>query len=382
MDDGDGDADADVPHAHFDFDSDNEERDDQLRTNMRRESSLQLSSVIIGFLDAPLGLSAMLHAVITLLTAWRALFPDESPWSIFKTYCEYDDDDDAEDLTQEQFHRTEALGYVFSAYMHLLDARLSRLDADAQCIQQEKDPSGPDHDRAFDSCNPRLTKTLIDAAIASADASTKIWVEKKESEAAIAKARAESAAAEALAKLAAANARAEARPSRAERRKHKKTPVTSSSAENTPVISTESRSHCDIPTEGIAIKKTTTVVVSQQARPQGPMGGSPPTTVNAAKNPLDIATENTPDISTESRRHCDIPTEGIAIKKTSTVVVPQKARPQGPSGGSPSRSRPRTPTPGAPPPPASPLTSRASVPPPPSVAAAANAAVCTAACER
>ena len=336
MDDFDGDADADAPHAHFDFDSDNEERDDQLRTNMRRESSLQLSSVIIGFLDAPLGLSTMLRAVITLLTAWRALFPDESPWSIFKTYCEYDDDDDAEDLTQEQFHRTEALGYVFSAYMHLLDARLSRLDADAQCIQQEKDPSGPDHDRAFDSCNPRLTKTLIDAAIASADASTKIWVEKKEAEAAIAKARAESAAAEALAKLAAANARAEARPSRAERRKHKKTPVTSSSAENTPVNSTESRSHCDIPTEGIAIKKTTTVVVSQQARPQGPMGGSPPTTVNAAKNPLDIATENTPDISTESRRHCDIPTEGIAIKKTSTVVVPQKARPQGPSGGSPS----------------------------------------------
>ena len=86
------------------------------------------------------------------------------------------------------------------------------------------------YDRAFDSCNPRLTKTLIDAAIASADTSTKIWVEKKEAEAAIAKARAESAAAEALAKLAAANARAEARPSRAERRKHKKTPVVTKSS--------------------------------------------------------------------------------------------------------------------------------------------------------
>jgi hypothetical protein len=178
----------------------------------RRGSMLQLGSLIFDALNSPYSLVNMLRTVITLLTAWRALIPDESPWYVFKNYCgDGDDEDDEAELSPEQTRRITAAGFVFNAYMSFFDD----IAPGPLHIQQEKDPNAPDINRAFDGLDAPLAVALIKAAVASADEN----LARKEAEAA---ALAEKTAADELAKCAASEARAASYLTRTERVARKK----------------------------------------------------------------------------------------------------------------------------------------------------------------
>ena len=102
------DDDAEVP---FDRGKDDRERCcEGALTIERRENTLLLGSLIFDALNSPYPLINMLRMVITLLTAWRALFPGESPWYVFKNYCgDGDDEDDEAELSPEQTRLTRGM---------------------------------------------------------------------------------------------------------------------------------------------------------------------------------------------------------------------------------------------------------------------------------
>ena len=115
----------------------------------QRGNMFLLGSLIFDALNSPYSLVNILRTVITLLTAWRAHIPDESPWYVFKNYCE------------------STAGFVFNSYMSV--SLFDDIAPGPLRIQQEKDPNAADINRVFDGRDAPLEVALIKAVVASAD---------------------------------------------------------------------------------------------------------------------------------------------------------------------------------------------------------------------
>ena len=115
----------------------------------QRGNMFLLGSLIFDALNSPYSLVNILRTVITLLTAWRAHIPDESPWYVFKNYCE------------------STAGFVFNSYMPV--SLFDDIPPGPLRIQQEKDPNAADINRVFDGRDAPLEVALIKAVVASAD---------------------------------------------------------------------------------------------------------------------------------------------------------------------------------------------------------------------
>lgn len=114
----------------------------------QRGNMFLLGSLIFDALNSPYSLVNILRTVITLLTAWRAHIPDESPWYVFKNYCE------------------STAGFVFNSYMPV--SLFDDIPPGPLRIQQEKDPNAADINRVFDGRDAPLEVALIKAVVASA----------------------------------------------------------------------------------------------------------------------------------------------------------------------------------------------------------------------
>lgn len=115
----------------------------------QRGNMFLLGSLIFDALNSPYSLVNILRTVITLLTAWRAHIPDESPWYVFKNYCE------------------STAGFVFNSYMPV--SLFDDIPPGPLRIQQEKDPNAAYINRVFDGRDAPLEVALIKAVVASAD---------------------------------------------------------------------------------------------------------------------------------------------------------------------------------------------------------------------